>query len=248
MNKHFRGNRAQLAEVGILSPAPRDYRAFLRDYVWRSNCGPGDQSEALAAFGCPSQYHGIALSNDQALSARETLLERGEFLFWAESRIQRLGELFEDHRIMFLIEVENFATFLPRLSDDLEPDSLAGIATWDMADFSWMELVSGLSASCPNAEFVIAPTEILSTNFYDIVSKLTVGAALPKPNTPKQITRDKVEAFQLAIGSRMAEPLTPELAAKFEDVLGWSEEIRINLSRQYYSEVLALYHEHTVLI
>lgn len=249
LNQHLQANAEQLLAAGIYAPIGSAYRPHLREYLAKNKFGNvADQAGALAAMQCPANYLGITLSNDQGLSAKQAIFDKGELLFWAENRIKKLANLFENHRLMFVIEVENFATFLPRLAHELHPPGIEALDTWELEDFSWADLIAGLAATYPEAEFVVVPTETLATSFFDIVAKMTVGAAIPKPNAPEHITREKIDALQLAIGANMAHQLAPDVAERFEDVLGWDEEARIDLSRRYYSEILALYQEHTVLL
>ena len=248
INRFYQNRRLKLTAAGIHAPIAKNYRPFLRDFVWQDGVGFAQQVQALETFQCPSDYRGITLSNDQALSGRRTLYENGEFLYWAEDRIEKISSLFSDHRIIYLLEVENFATFLPKHLEELAPVEVDRISAWPLGDFVWSDLIEGIKAACPDAEIIVAPTEVIATKTQEIISKLTTEAVRPKPAIPEPVSRTAIEEFQMAIGERMAVPMPPDLAEHLYDVMGWDQQTRIMLSRQYYSEILKLYHSCTLIL
>lgn len=248
LNRFYRNRRTKLTAAGIHAPLPSNYRPYLRDYVWSTKAGFAHQAEAREAFQCPMYYSGITVSNDQALSSRRTIYENGEFLFWAEERVEKIASLFADHRIIFLIEVENFATFIPKHLGEFAPEEVERLSAWPLRDFVWSDMIEGLRSACPTAEFIVAPTEVIDTNLQSIISKMTSEAVLEKPAVPAPIDRDAIEGFQAAIGARMADPLAPSVAEMLYDVMGWDQQTRILLSRQYYSEILKLYQGCTLIL
>lgn len=248
INRFFHNHRAKLTAAGIHAPIARDYRPYLRDFVVPPNAAPVSQSQVLSAFGCPRAYAGITLSNDQGLSAQRMIYENGEFLYWAESRIEKLTSLFADHRIIFLLEVENFATFLPRHLTSLAPEEIERISAWPLADFVWSDFIAGIQEICPAAEIIVVPTEISGTRLQEIIAKMTTGAVLPKPSIPSPISPETIQAFQTAIGAQMGIPMGEDASEHLYDVMGWDHQTRILLSRQYYSEILELYHTCTLIL
>jgi hypothetical protein len=248
LNRFYQNRRLKLTAAGIHAPTAKDYRPYLRDFVWQEGVGFAQQPQALEMFKCPSDYRGITLSNDQALSGRRTLYENGEFLYWAEERIEKISSLFADHRIIFLLEVENFATFLPKHLEELEAVEIDRISAWPLADFVWSDLIDGIKTTCPDAEIIVAPTEVIATKTQEIISKMTAEAIRPRPAIPDPISREAIEEFQLAIGERMSVPIPANLSEHLYDVMGWDQQTRVLLSRQYYSEILKLYHSCTLIL
>lgn len=248
INRFFRDHRAVLTGAGIHVPRPKVYRPYLRTYVTPPNAAPVSQREVLNALDCPDNYVGLCMSNDQALAANQLIFEHGEFLYWAEPRIEKLAALFPDHRIIFMIEVENFATFLPNHLAEFDPDEVDRISTWSLADFTWSDLIDGLQAVCPAAEIVVVPTEVVDANMRDIIAKITTNALLPRPTIPAPVSPEKLKAFQSAIAARMGAPMEQDQAENLFDLMGWDQEARILLSRQYYSDILKLYHTCTLII
>jgi hypothetical protein len=248
LNQFYRAHRDQLTATGIHAPLTKAYRPFLRNFVWSTGAGFAQQPQALEAFQCPQYYAGITIANDQAMSARRTVYENGEFLFWAEERVAKIASLFANHRIIFLIEVENFATFLPKHLGELAPEEVERIASWPLGDFIWSDLVKGIRATCPEAEIIIAPTEVVEANFQKIILKMTTEGILTKPTIPEPVSREAIEAFQMAIGERMAVPLPEKMSDDLYEAMGWDHQTRVLLSRQYYSEILKLYLDCTLIL
>ena len=248
LNNYFRQNKALLDQVGIFAPAPDLYRPYCRDFIWGKGVFFKQQQEMLELTDCPQNYAGICMSNNQTLSPTDTIWSDGEFLIWAEARAEKLGTIFADHRIIFLLEIENFATFLPRHLMAHNQAEMAGIAQWPIEDFVWSDLIEGIQRACPAAEIVVVPTEGMVRRFEHVVAEITTAALKPRRKSLQKASREQLEAFQLAIGASMGAPLPEELSEELINFMGWDQETRINLSRQYYSEILRLCHTTNLII
>jgi hypothetical protein len=202
----------------------------------------------LELIECPSNYRGICLSNNQALSPNDGIFQDGEFLFWTEPRVEKLGTIFADHRIVFVLEIENFATFIPRHLTGQKSEDLADIADWEVEDYSWFDVIDAIKAACPVAEIIVVPTEGMLHKFDEVAEAMTVRACSPRPFELQRLTKEQLDTFQTAIGASVGNPLDPDLEEDLKWSLGWTRDTRVALSRKYYSEVLELCHSTHIIL
>lgn len=248
VNNYLKQNRSNLLQEGIFAPLPELYRPYCRDFIWGRGAFFKQQREMLELIESPQIYRGICMSNNQALSPTDAIWSEGEFLKWAETRVEKLATIFADHRLIFMLEIENFGTFLPRHLEAQVGEDISSVAAWPLQDFMWTDLVEGIQQAAPDAEVVIVPTEGMVRRLDEVIDEFIRGPLRPRHHKLQKVTADQLEAFQLAIGAGMAEPMSKDRSDLLSQIMGWDQETRIALSRQYYSEVLRLCHTHHVLM
>jgi len=155
----LRANADRLADHGIALPGPGRFRAPLSEALQAHQAGASGEAVLgvlLDALTDRDDVERIVMSVDSFLCPARDVLDEDTLYPNADTRTQRLRELFDGHEVEFLLAIRNPATFLPALHQRIGSGSFKGlIANVDPITLRWSDVVARILAANPGVPLTV---------------------------------------------------------------------------------------------
>lgn len=169
-------NRARLASDGIVVPGPGRYRELLGSVstTLRGDTATDDtEAMLIEAISDDDTAARIVLSNENFL-CRDKVAVGADGLYPKAEKSAWLRRCFPSHEVHFALGLRNPATFVPALLATLaEEDRDACLASLDLDQLSWADVVAEILEANPNATLTLWAHEDTPFIWSEIMREMT---------------------------------------------------------------------------
>ncbi|MEM9344372.1 MAG: hypothetical protein AAGA87_15115 [Pseudomonadota bacterium] len=160
-------------------PEREVFAAPIREALGRGDADADRQWSMIARIAGEKTADGLFLVNEHYWSSSAQILDGGELYADAEGKSVFIDELFRPQRYTIMIAIDNFAEFFPKLRNETLRQTVRDMPWEAVYELSWYDMVLGLRAACPRAEFVVIRSETFPGNAHHLLRRLLPAAEFP---------------------------------------------------------------------
>lgn len=206
-----------LARCRYQAPHREVFAAPIREAIDAGDADADRQWTVISKIAEGPTPDGLFLVNEHYWSSSALILENGELYADAEGKSVFIDELLRPARYTIMIAIDNFAEFFPKLRNKALRSAVNDMPWEAVYELSWYDMVLGLRAACPRAEFVIVRSETFPAIAHDLLRRLLPDAAYVPEQENEDLIRSSIRwRGQGELNAMVAEGrLIPEVTVPF---------------------------------